>query len=269
MGRCKRSPINEIRNKLNYGDYGIHEPDKQNFFSFFSFYKERKITRIRMEETKSNHHKEEPRFELGKGSYKDSSCKILYFGHVPVSEAVIQVGHFCSLAAECEFFIDGYHRFDHATSFPFYELGLCRTDSKNKNGYGKGTPSIGHDVWIGRGATILSGVHISDGCVIGARTVITKDCPPYSIVVGNPGKIIGYRFCDEMIQQFLQVQWWNLPYDLIIHQLAPYQYDPQLFLEKAKELYLKKSDETSKIHWKTFLCFSSWYDRYLRGFFSS
>lgn len=52
---------------------------------------------------------------------------------------------------------------------------------------------IGNDVWIGRGAAVLKGVTIGDGAVIGASTVVTKDVPPFSVVVGVPARVIGYR----------------------------------------------------------------------------
>ena len=68
---------------------------------------------------------------------------------------------------------------------------------------------IGNDVWIGAGAVILRGVTVGDGAVIGANTVVTKDVPPYAIVVGNPAKIIKYRFDDEIIEKLLKLKWWD------------------------------------------------------------
>ncbi len=68
---------------------------------------------------------------------------------------------------------------------------------------------IGNDVWIGHGAFILPGITIGDGAIIGAHSTVTKDVPPYSIVVGNPARIVKYRFPDEIIRRFLQLKWWN------------------------------------------------------------
>lgn len=74
---------------------------------------------------------------------------------------------------------------------------------------------IGNDVWIGHGAFIKSGVTIGSGAVIGARTVVTKDVPPYAIVVGNPGTVKKYRFSEDIIEQLLELQWWQYaPWDL-------------------------------------------------------
>jgi acetyltransferase-like isoleucine patch superfamily enzyme len=69
--------------------------------------------------------------------------------------------------------------------------------------------TIGNDVWIGVEALVLDGVTIGDGAVIGARSVVTKDIPPYAIAVGSPAKIIKYRFDPEVIERLLEINWWN------------------------------------------------------------
>ena len=68
---------------------------------------------------------------------------------------------------------------------------------------------IGNDVWIGYEALIMSGVTIGDGAIIGARAVVTKDVPPYTIVAGVPAKPIRRRFNDEVIETLQSAQWWN------------------------------------------------------------
>ena len=70
---------------------------------------------------------------------------------------------------------------------------------------------IGNDVWIGKRAIIKAGVKISDGAVVGAGAVVTKDVPPYAIVAGIPAKIIKYRFDDDTIAKLLSVRWWDMP----------------------------------------------------------
>ena len=79
----------------------------------------------------------------------------------------------------------------------------------------KGNVIIGNDVWIGYKATIMSGVTIGDGAVIGACSVVTKDVKPYEIVAGNPAKVIRKRFSDEIIIQLLKIAWWNWPIEKI------------------------------------------------------
>ena len=73
----------------------------------------------------------------------------------------------------------------------------------------KGDIVIGNDVWIGYEAIVLSGVTIGDGAIIGTRSVVTKDVPPYTIVGGIPAKPIRKRFSDEVISKLLELQWWN------------------------------------------------------------
>ena len=70
---------------------------------------------------------------------------------------------------------------------------------------------IGNDVWIGFEAVILAGVTIGDGAIIGARAVVTKDVPPYTIVGGVPARPIRKRFSDEDIAALLALKWWDLP----------------------------------------------------------
>ena len=74
---------------------------------------------------------------------------------------------------------------------------------------------IGNDVWTGANVVVLKGVTIGDGAVIGAGSVVTKDVPPYAIVVGNPGKILRYRFNEKDISLLLKVKWWNFDRKLI------------------------------------------------------
>lgn len=68
---------------------------------------------------------------------------------------------------------------------------------------------MGNDVWIGYEAIILAGVTVGDGAVIGARAVVTKDVPPYTIVGGIPARIIRRRFDEETIHALLRIKWWN------------------------------------------------------------
>jgi len=84
----------------------------------------------------------------------------------------------------------------------------------------RGCTVIGNDVWIGQGVFLRAGVTIGDGAIIGARSVVTHDVPPYSVVVGQPARIIKSRFSDELIKRMMAVRWWrynlfDLPKDLI------------------------------------------------------
>ncbi|MCG7363422.1 chloramphenicol acetyltransferase [Roseomonas sp. ACRSG] len=73
--------------------------------------------------------------------------------------------------------------------------------------------TLGHDVWIGHGAIVLPGVSIGDGAAIGAGAVVTKDVPPFAIVVGVPGRVLRYRFPPEIIAALGRIAWWDWPHE--------------------------------------------------------
>jgi len=68
---------------------------------------------------------------------------------------------------------------------------------------------IGNDVWIGQNAVILPGIHIGDGAIIGANSVVGRDVAPYTIVIGNPVQVLRKRFDDELVDLLLQLKWWD------------------------------------------------------------
>ena len=68
---------------------------------------------------------------------------------------------------------------------------------------------VGNDVWIGQNVTVLPGVHIGDGAIIGANSVVARDIPPYCIAAGNPCRVIKKRFDDELIDYLLDIKWWD------------------------------------------------------------
>lgn len=90
---------------------------------------------------------------------------------------------------------------------------------------------IGSDVWIGEGAKILGGVQIGDGAVIGMGAVVTKDIPSYAVAVGNPAKVVKYRFDEKIIDKLLQIRWWNWDEQTIENRLADMS-DPSYFVDK-------------------------------------
>lgn len=79
----------------------------------------------------------------------------------------------------------------------------------------KGNTIIGNDVWIGQNAVILPGVKIGDGAIIGANSIIGSDVEAYTIVVGNPAKMLRKRFDDELIELMLRFKWWDKPIEEI------------------------------------------------------
>ena len=79
----------------------------------------------------------------------------------------------------------------------------------------RGDTVIGNDVWIGMEAVILPGVHIGDGAIIAAKSVVSRHVPPYAIVAGNPSTVVKKRFDDRTIEKLLAIAWWNWPVDKI------------------------------------------------------
>ena len=122
----------------------------------------------------------------------------------------LTIGKYCSIADGVEIFLGGNHRMDWVTTYPFSAIAQW-PEAAGIPGHpaSKGDVIIGNDVWIGAKATILSGVTIGDGAVIGARTVVARDVPAYGVVVGNPARLIRKRFPDAIIDQLLEVRWWD------------------------------------------------------------
>lgn len=132
------------------------------------------------------------------------------------------IGKFCAIAKGIEFIMNGAnHRMGSVTTYPFNIMG---------NGWEKATPTlddlpfkgdtiVGNDVWIGQDVTVMPGIHIGDGAIIAAKSVVTKDVPPYHIVGGNPAKIIRKRFDESLIQYLLDLKWWDWSAEKIFNNL--------------------------------------------------
>lgn len=117
-----------------------------------------------------------------------------------------KIGAFCSIGTNCH--IGMYeHPIDNVSTSS--RLYLQMLDGKAFYTDIPEPAVIGNDVWIGSNSTVLGGVHIGDGAVIGAGAVVTKDVPPYAVVGGVPAKIIKYRFSPEKIEKLLQDKWWE------------------------------------------------------------
>ena len=121
------------------------------------------------------------------------------------------IGKFCQIAAGVEFVMNGAnHQMNAVSTFPFYTLeGWDAPPPSPADLPLKGDTVIGNDVWIGQNAVILPGVHIGDGAIIGASSVVGRDVEPYTIVVGNPARPVRKRFDDELIGLLLRFRWWD------------------------------------------------------------
>ena len=125
-------------------------------------------------------------------------------------------------AAGVEFVMNGAnHQMNAVSTFPFYTLEGWEMSPPAKTDLPiKGDTVIENDVWIGQNSVILPGVHIGDGAIIGANSVVGSDVPPYTKVVGNPARAIQKRFDDELIELLLKFKWWDRSVDEI-NRLIP------------------------------------------------
>jgi virginiamycin A acetyltransferase len=132
----------------------------------------------------------------------------------------LKIGKFCQIADGVLFITaSANHRYDGISTFPFAIFGGEGTERPSMPGPGPDAV-IGHDVWIGQGASILPGARIGDGCIIGAGAVVGGTVPPYSIVGGNPGRVVRQRFDPREIEQLQAIAWWDWPIARILKHEA-------------------------------------------------
>ncbi|MDQ0416025.1 acetyltransferase-like isoleucine patch superfamily enzyme [Croceifilum oryzae] len=143
------------------------------------------------------------------GDYTYGLPKIFYWAGTN-----LKIGKFCSIASEANIFLGGNHTLDFVTTYPF-NVFFPEGHAFPGGPLTKGDIEIGHDVWIASGASIMSGVRVGSGAVIGADCIVARDVPPYAIMIGNPARIMRYRFERDIIEQLLEIQWWDWPIEQI------------------------------------------------------
>ena len=159
-----------------------------------------------------------PNIIVGDFTYiADSEFESHVTNFYPWSRDKLITGKFCQIAAGVEFMMnDANHQMNAVSTFPFYTLEGWDMDAPAASEMPfKGDTVIGNDVWIGQNAVLLPGVTIGDGAIIGANSVVGSDVAPYTIVAGNPAKVIRKRFDDELIDLLLQFKWWDKSIDEI------------------------------------------------------
>lgn len=133
--------------------------------------------------------------DVGKATYGNLNIKVYD------KKAKIKIGNYCSIADNVVFLVGGEHDYKRISTFPFQSLIYKQKTKKNE----KNDIVVNDDVWIGYESLILSGSHIGKGSVIGARSVVKGEIPPYSVYVGN--KIIKKRFSDEIINKLNDIDY--------------------------------------------------------------
>ena len=155
-------------------------------------------------------------FVFGDHSSCGSDVKIQ--GHA----AVFALGKFSLVGARTAFLLgQGRHRLQTLSNFPFgYLPEFDEPEWTARSSQGGEPPAtyctVGHDVYIGVGCLILPNVTIGDGAVVSAGSVVKYDVPPYAIVGGHPAQVISFRFKQSLINELLQLKWWDWPMDRIL-----------------------------------------------------
>ncbi len=155
--------------------------------------------------------KKKYRVNIGYGSY--GGC----FNTDNNIPADVNIGNYCSIAKNIRIF-RANHPKGLFTSHPLLYnpvAGYVKKDQLDRPPL-----FIGHDVWIGELAVILPNVKtIGNGAIVGAGSIVTKDVEPYTIVAGNPARVLGKRFSQAVQAEFEKSKWWNLKVDQLIPEI--------------------------------------------------
>lgn len=124
----------------------------------------------------------------------------------------IEIGNFCSIARHVG--VHGYYHDAERLSTHFIGRNLLGLPIEDEV-VSRGPTRIGHDVWIGTGAQVLSGVSIGTGAIVGAGSVVSRDVPPYAVAVGAPARVVRTRFDEATVARLLASEWWTWSLDEI------------------------------------------------------
>lgn len=131
----------------------------------------------------------------------------------------VVIGSFCSVAPDADFYVGGLHPIQWVTTYGLREMfdrpGAYEPPMPSSNG----DIVVGHDCWITDQSTVMSGVTIGNGAVVGTRAVVTKDVAPYTIVAGNPARVVGRRFTEEQAAALERIAWWEWDLDTILDRV--------------------------------------------------
>jgi acetyltransferase-like isoleucine patch superfamily enzyme len=146
-------------------------------------------------------------------------------------QSPVEIGSFCAIGPQVRFYCQANHPTDTAANYALQHQ-IFKTRSTFEYLKTNGPIKLGHDVWIGADAIILSGVTIGDGAVIAARSVVTRHVPPYAIVGGNPARLIKYRFSDETIAAMLKIRWWDWPIERLMQEKSAFDLPAEEFVTR-------------------------------------
>lgn len=149
------------------------------------------------------------RYGFSIGAYSYGRPKVRF----PESGRKLTIGRYCSIADKVEILLGGDHRLDWASTYPFAAMRGHFPDAQAPEDFhaSRGDVVIGHDVWLGSGCLILSGVTVGHGAVVAARAVVTRDVAPYAVVAGNPAREVRRRFPPDVVEALVAAAWWDRP----------------------------------------------------------
>ena len=169
-----------------------------------------------------------PRIEVGDHSYYHNFSELEDYAAAiapyifPLSPERLVIGKFAQIAHGVRFITSSAnHAMDGFSTYPFLNFMMTEETTEDdfreffKTAATKGDTVIGNDVWIGMDAVVMPGVTIGDGAIVSARSVVVKDVAPYTIVGGNPAKLVKRRFPDEVTAALLDIRWWDWPIEVI------------------------------------------------------
>ncbi len=144
------------------------------------------------------------------GAYSYGRPKVRF----PESGRRLTIGRYCSIADKVEILLGGDHRLDWASTYPFAAMPGLFPDARAPEDYhaSRGDVTIGHDVWLGSGCMILSGVTLGHGAAVAARAVVARDVPAYAVAAGNPARIVRRRFDEATVDALIAAAWWDRPH---------------------------------------------------------
>ncbi len=168
-----------------------------------------------------------PNIQVGEYTYYDDVNGAERFEervthHYPFLGDKLIIGKFCAIGKGVEFVMNGAnHRMCSVTTYPFNIMGggWEKCTPRLEELPLKGNTVVGNDVWFGQNVTVMPGVHIGDGAIIGANSVVASDIPPYCIAAGNPCRVVRKRFDDELIDYLLELKWWDWSPEKIMRNL--------------------------------------------------
>ena len=135
----------------------------------------------------------------------------------PFSPERLTIGRFCQIASGVQFITaSANHRHDGFSSFPFMVFGAGDAAGRPSMPQPGRDTSIGHDVWIGTGATILPAAQIGNGVIVGAGAVVSGEVPSYAVIAGNPARVVRPRFDETTIARLQRLCWWDWPIETIL-----------------------------------------------------